>query len=118
MKLNECKICKEPTGGLFRCEKHYCCDGCGLSKNLCYYTEGLLCNDCHKIRVEKRVIEFDGDTHFQWMIICPYCGMKYNDAFEWDDDGKRECDDCERIFEYERIVTIEYSTKKTTTKEI
>lgn len=46
--------------------------------------------------------------------VCPHCGHKHRDAWEWDSDGsgQTECGECEKPFFWERIVTIEYTTSK------
>lgn len=44
--------------------------------------------------------------------VCPWCGHRHQDAWEWDADSEdTECDSCEREFHYERVVTVKYTTK-------
>jgi DNA-directed RNA polymerase subunit RPC12/RpoP len=97
------------------CKEHYICVDCGETDNrkLCLYTEGLLCNNCHQNRVDKRTKEFKGSTSYTDEIVCPYCGYKLNDSWELEGD-ECDCPDCERTFEVTRYTTIEYCTRKLT----
>ncbi|MGF7059256.1 hypothetical protein [Brassicibacter mesophilus] len=46
-------------------------------------------------------------------IVCPYCGHKFLDSWEYDDsDNEMYCEECEHEFTYERIVTVEYCSYK------
>ena len=45
--------------------------------------------------------------------VCAYCGDEHDDAWEWTDDtGEHECHQCGETFNYEREVSITYSTSK------
>lgn len=46
-------------------------------------------------------------------IICPYCRFEDKDSWEEEEnEGKKECPDCEKEFEFIRNVTIDYTTYK------
>lgn len=46
-------------------------------------------------------------------VVCPWCGNKYGDCWEWTKDSdEMKCDECGKQFEYEKNVTVEYSTSK------
>ena len=45
-------------------------------------------------------------------ITCPYCGYEDHGSWEENDDGDMECPECYKEFSFERIITVEYSTKK------
>ena len=52
------------------------------------------------------------DHEFTDNIVCPHCGHEFMDCFEFSDTGAYECYECGEKFEYEREVTITYSTRK------
>jgi len=52
------------------------------------------------------------DHEYTPEIVCPYCGHEQSDSWEFSDDGTHECSMCDNEFNYERIVTIQYSTSK------
>lgn len=105
----ECPVCTRWK----RCADHNRCDDCGTRDKLCYYREGLLCERCHTGRVDDRIAAFDGDTDYTSEITCPHCGYVHSDSWEMS-EGEQECSDCERPFEVERVVTVEYRTAKIT----
>lgn len=46
-------------------------------------------------------------------IICPYCGYKFHDSWEYnDDDGKIYCIDCDKEFILRVNISVDYSTFK------
>jgi len=46
-------------------------------------------------------------------MVCPHCGYEDSDSWEFrDNDGECDCGRCGEPFDYERIVTVEYSTTK------
>ena len=47
-------------------------------------------------------------------VICPYCGEKYGDCWEWvtDSDKTRECDECGKEFRYWAEYSVTYYSKK------
>jgi hypothetical protein len=50
-------------------------------------------------------------------IVCPWCGYEFSDSWEWSDyDDNEKCPKCNKSFSYERIVSCEYSTKRTRCK--
>lgn len=51
-------------------------------------------------------------------IVCPYCGYKITDCWEFNNDSDNiNCDECEKPFYYEREYEITYSTTKISCKE-
>ena len=109
-----CKICNAPATHVFRCDEHYRCDDCGTRvAQLCFFTDGLLCRDCKGKRIVKAIAEFKGDTDCTDDVICPWCGYKHGDSWEFE-EGEQECSDCGRQFELTRSVEISYSTTKVT----
>ena len=47
-------------------------------------------------------------------ILCPHCGYRYSDSYEFDGDGGEiVCDHCDREFHYERATSVSYSTRRT-----
>ncbi len=108
----KCRICGKPNPEhIFHCEEHYHCADCETRAGLCTYTEAVLCGDCHKRRVEKRIAEFDKNTDYTDEIVCPHCGYEHSDSFEMS-EGEQECRDCGRPFEVTRDVQVTYSTTK------
>ena len=57
------------------------------------------------------------DTKLQQFPVCPACGHKHRDAWEWnfgpwlDGETDRDCDNCGKPMHCERVVTIEHTTK-------
>ena len=49
-------------------------------------------------------------------IICPYCGYEFSDSWDYSSDlediGLIDCENCDKSFYANRIVTIDYSTEK------
>lgn len=50
-------------------------------------------------------------------IVCPYCGYEFEDSWEvcMDTDGQldnQECPECCKEFEAERILSVDYCTRK------
>ena len=50
-------------------------------------------------------------------IICPYCGYKYDDSWEflggeWETSGEEECAECGKNFEWDSECDIKYSTRR------
>ena len=53
------------------------------------------------------------DCMFTDEIVCPYCGQKFIDSWEYDDyDNEMYCDNCEKEFSYERKVKVTYVSYK------
>ena len=56
------------------------------------------------------------DTVLQPWPVCPRCGHKHRDAWEWslgpglDGSGEHDCDECGNTFHVERVVTVDYTT--------
>ena len=109
-----CRVCgKENPEHIFHCEEHYHCADCGTRKDLCTYSEDVLCFPCHDKRVEKRISDFDGDTTLTDEIVCPWCGYEQSDSWEYpDSDDKCMCGDCERTFEMYREIEVSYTTSR------
>ncbi len=55
-------------------------------------------------------------TQFEDNIICPYCGYEVRDSWELGGGGEHDdsmiCDACAREFEWSRILTAQYSTRR------
>ena len=58
------------------------------------------------------------ETTLQQRPVCPHCGYKHDDAWEWNFgpclDGSsegRECYRCGGVFDCERVVDVSYTTK-------
>ena len=45
-------------------------------------------------------------------IVCPYCGSEIPESREFPDSGTLTCDDCEKLFDYSRDVTVTYCTRR------
>ena len=60
--------------------------------------------------------KLDLETEFTDLPVCPYCGDKLEDPCElfenYQEFTRVDCDSCEKEFEIERIITVEYSTYK------
>jgi len=52
------------------------------------------------------------DHEYTIKITCPYCGNEQSDSWEFSENGEITCDVCENDFEYEKIVTVQWSTNK------
>lgn len=58
------------------------------------------------------------ETTLQHYPVCPHCGYAHPDAWEWnfgaglDGDGEHDCDECGEPFGVERVVTVDYTTRK------
>lgn len=44
----KCEKCGNETVFMYRCKDCNYCDDCNGKDNLVYYSEGLLCNNCHQ----------------------------------------------------------------------
>jgi uncharacterized protein (DUF2225 family) len=46
-------------------------------------------------------------------IVCPHCGYKFSDSYEFDSDsGELNCYECEKDFFFERNRSVNYTTSK------
>lgn len=108
-KLFECEVCKVASPRWRRCDLHYFCDDCERGPgevSLCFYSEGVLCDLCHKARVEERIRAFgvQEEVLSANQIQCPFCGHLIMDSWELSDYGSRggetECPDCESEFRF------------------
>lgn len=53
------------------------------------------------------------DHRWRHRVVCPHCGIVYEDSWEWEDSyGDMTCDECGGEFTYERHVSVDYSTEK------
>jgi hypothetical protein len=116
MGLNDCKICGKPSTHIWRCDAHYKCDDCGSEQSLCFHSlagafGGLLCDDCHGKRVQKRIAKFKGKTTGADKVICPHCGYDHRDPWEMG-EGEHGCHDCGNLFELSTETYRTYSTRK------
>ena len=58
------------------------------------------------------------ETRLQPRPVCPHCGFKHDDAWEWNfgpcldgDSEGRECDSCGEPFDCARVVDVSYTTR-------
>ena len=106
-----CEICGKPNV-VFRCEGHTKCDVCGTREHIVFRNRGVTCDTCHKIKADKMVEDFKGDTEYTQEITCPWCGSEKSDSWELEDSENRECDNCGHSYSHERNVQVDYSTTK------
>ncbi len=52
------------------------------------------------------------DHKFTSEAVCPWCGHKHRDSWEWSDEGVSSCEVCERKFSFSRYVEVTYETEK------
>jgi predicted RNA-binding Zn-ribbon protein involved in translation (DUF1610 family) len=52
----------------------------------------------------------DDETFMEPEIVCPMCGYKENDSWEYDDSGDFHCPNCGSVSEYQREVEVTYTT--------
>jgi len=45
-------------------------------------------------------------------VVCPYCGYEFSDSWEFDDNGGIECYECNKNFNYNKNISVDYSTSK------
>lgn len=124
MSIEKCEICG--VEAFMRCEKHNRCDDCGFTKeesnkkntHLVHREGGLFCDPCWKIKMDKRVKEFSGDTECTGEITCPYCGSENSDSWELiDSDGiEIDCDVCDNKFSLSVNQSVDFTTSKITRK--
>ena len=119
-----CDVCGEPSTRWKRCDSHYVCDNCGLGPDgygvsITYTSIGLLCDDCHKIKIEERIRNFNRDTIYEPCITCPYCGEVYADSWEYIEGGDVgiECYECGNTFALEIVHDVSYTTRKKETQD-
>lgn len=104
----------------------YTCDECQrenesgehfpLSSHL--FTQWL-CPDCYEKelredREERRRIYSSGESEpfGEDEITCPWCGYEHEDSWEMADEGRVDCDDCGKPFEYQRDIEVTYSSER------
>ena len=59
------------------------------------------------------------ETQLQQHPVCPHCGFKHEDAWEWNfgpglegaSEG-RQCSDCNGEFDCSRVVDVSYTTQQ------
>lgn len=113
-KFGECEICGASPASAWRCHEHWRCDDCGSREQPCYRNGGVLCDECHKARMDAKIAEIERkpiDTKYESEAICPWCGYRHSDSWEMS-EGEHECHDCERRFELSKCVEVTYSTSK------
>ena len=76
----------------------------------------IICRPCRELEINKQIKDFqesEPDTSYLHNPVCPYCGHEHQDAWEWRSDSSEvNCGNCDTEFHYERIITVEYTTKK------
>jgi len=77
-----------------------------------YYRAGVFETAKKNIGVHKLDINFKGrDRQYETECICPYCGTENSNSWELpDEDDNYECESCGGIYNYSRIVTVEYTS--------
>ena len=112
-----CDLCDEPISHFAkRCDEHYRCDDCGTRERLCTYFEGVLCERCHRVRMDARIAAFAGDIKHTPEAVCPHCGYVMGDSWEYG-EGRNNCPDCDNEFKLTRNTETTYSTEKTDAAE-
>jgi hypothetical protein len=69
--------------------------------------------DNHTASVKKINYNLEGEKkEFEQNIICPYCNFEdiYSLEFSKENGEEKNCSQCNSIFKYEKIVTIDYNT--------
>lgn len=75
-----------------------------------------LCPDCYrdiedieKKKERQRYANGDEEPRYTHEIVCPWCGYEQGDSWEApDSDDEYECEECGKIFAYEREVEVTY----------
>lgn len=77
-----------------------------------YYVAGVMHPNKHMAGVNKVEIELEPeDRDYESNLTCPYCGYEDSNSCELsDNDSEHECGRCGAKIEYERVVTVEYSS--------
>ena len=63
------------------------------------------------------------NTEYEREPVCPHCGFKHKDSWEWDfgpgmeGEDTFECGECEKEFICIRNVEVTYTTKSPTTRK-
>ena len=101
-KCDKCSKVLDRTNSSFgwgRCTECWKCDDCGTRENTCYHSGGVFCESCYTKHMKEKIATFTGDTCFEDDVICPWCGYKFSDSWEFDNGGEMECEDCGNKFE-------------------
>lgn len=91
------------------------CERCGTIQKVCHYVRGVFCEPCHKDHAKEEVEKFSQtglSTDCTNEVTCPWCGFEFEDSWEFSDEGKVNCDECEKNFIYSRDVSVSYSSSK------
>ena len=108
----ECELCTNPANKTWkRCEKHYRCDYCLTTDDLCTHSEGVFCDSCRETWVANRLATFADPTDYTSHIVCPHCGYTNSDSCEMS-EGEQQCNDCDLYYDMTRHVEVTYSTVK------
>ncbi len=66
--------------------------------------------------IVRKLMEEDIDHEYTSDLVCPYCGNKESDSWEYRESdgftGEIECGRCEKHYKYETHVDVTFSTKK------
>ncbi len=124
-KDDKCPTCtgEKKLYSFYHCDKHNVCNTCGTHRSklkgvIAWGTrEGaFLCGNCeererHASIAERQAKGFEHE--YTGEVVCPHCGYEEVDSWEMHDhDDDRECPDCKQKYQYERIITCEYSSSK------
>jgi len=64
-------------------------------------------------RIKLVITAISGSGNFQTdEIVCPFCGYKYDESYEYIGEEMIECDECGKKFELESEEVVYYTTKK------
>ena len=122
----ECEVCVTGSYKGFPsnlCVDHNVCKYCGIKReDLDHIPWGccdgaFMCRPCEKSSREASIaarIEKGFEHEYTQEVVCPYCGCKSSDSWEFRDSDEKDCDDCGKEFKIERIITCEYTTEKVT----
>ena len=65
------------------------------------------------------------ETQRQPRPVCPHCGFRHDDAWEWNfgpfqegDSNGRQCERCGKEFDCDRVVDVSYTTKLAVTPNV
>ena len=85
-----------------------------------YYVVSIISHEREFAGVKEIDYKSKGEQHsYTYNLKCPYCGYENTDSWEMDDSsGEVECGRCGSEYEYEREVSVSYSTYPKKGKDI
>lgn len=116
MNYGPCTVCvlKPAIDFARRCEEHRRCDGCGTREGLVYRIDSLYCDPCYEQHIQAQIDVFDEETEMRGIVICPWCGYRFADSFEYASwyDEETMCDRCGRRLCIDAVVDVTYTTTR------